>query len=227
MEVRLNDLYEIFHTGLDVNALAVNEERRCFVKLQFVGSCDILENTLLQGRGAERLHEPIQIQSDFARQGDYDRLRVVAFSPLALMLEESVMHFPVVILFTGCFGRQSAEHGIRMDADEREVMKLQPQLIGIAAQDLLDERMIGTATWTFIIPKLNQCHLRVFGSPEMATTFDVHARSGGVFRRMIGVAAEKDGGTGRYRDGNNDDDGGFKEFSHLVILALQARRWSE
>jgi hypothetical protein len=61
----------------------------------------------------------------------------------------------------------------------------------------------------------------------MATTFDVHARSGGVFRRMISVAAEKDGGAGRYGDGNNDDDGGFKEFSHLVILALQARRWSE
>ena len=227
MEVRFNDLYEIFHTGLEVNALAVDEECRCLVELQFVGSRDILENTLLQGRGAESLHEPIQIQPDLARQGDYDRLRVVAFSPLALMFEESVMHFPVMILFTGCFGRQSAEHGIRMNADKREVMKFQPQLIGIAAQDLLHERMIRTATWTFIIPKLNQCHLSVFGSPEMATTFDVHARSCGIFGRMIGVAAEQDGGAGGYGDGDNNDDGGFKDFSHPVILAFQARPWSE
>src|SRR4051812_49805116 len=105
-------------------------------------------------------------------------------------------------------------------------MKFQPQLIGVAAQDLVYERMIGTATGTFIIPKLNQRHLSVFGAPEVATTFDVHARSGGVFRRMIGVAAEKYGGAGRYSDGDNDDDGGVKGFLHPPPPAIPARAWA-
>src|SRR5262245_45595069 len=132
------------------------------------------------------------------------------------------MHFPEVILLTRRFRSQCADHRICMNAHEREVMKFQPELIRIAAQDLLHKGMVGTTTGTLVIAEFNQRYLRVFRPTEVATTLDFDRGGVGNLRPTIGVAAEKYGRTRSDNDKDNDDESRFQELLHADILARLA-----
>src|SRR5215831_19816399 len=132
------------------------------------------------------------------------------------MFEQRVMHFPEVVLLTCCFGSHCAEHGVCVNTNEREVMKFQPQFIGITAQDLLHEGMIGAAARTLVIAKFNQRHLGVLRPPEVATALDINRWRRGNLWPAIGVPAEQYRSTRSQSDKDYDDNGWFQELLHAA-----------
>src|SRR5439155_21546764 len=77
------------------------------------------------------------------------------------------------------FHRLGCQHRIRMDRNQREMMKFQPDLRWITVQNLLNYWMECPATRTLIVPKLNQCYRGVFRATEVPATLNLNvSRSG-------------------------------------------------
>src|SRR5207249_3430988 len=96
MKMRFDDLDEVFHAQLHMNLLAVDEERRHGFNMRVVAARDILEDSSLQIGRAQALHEFVRIEAEAAGQSDEDRFGIRTVGPFALMLEKSVVHFPVM-----------------------------------------------------------------------------------------------------------------------------------
>src|SRR5437762_8855760 len=159
VEVRFDHLDEIIHAQPEGDALAVDEKCRDGVNLRGISALDIFKDTILQLRRFHRLHEDAAIDSDAIREGSKCRLWVGLGGPFGLRLEQRVVHLPIVTLLTCGFHRLSCCHRIRVNADERKMMELEPELFWIPVQDFLHQWMESTAARTLVIPKLVQSEL--------------------------------------------------------------------
>src|ERR1051325_33904 len=148
-------LNEIFDAQPDVNLLPVDEEGRCGFDLGVLSALDVLQDLLLDFRRPHGLHEFVDVETDAGRQSYENGLRIRTARPFHLMFEDRVVHLPVFTLFASRVPRRGCRHRVRMDGNQREMMKFQPDLRWITVQNLLNYGMECPATRTLIVPKLN------------------------------------------------------------------------
>src|SRR5213593_607709 len=188
-----DDLNEIFHAQLDVNALAVDEESRNRINLRVLTTLHIAKYSVLQLGRAQTLHEFVAVEPHLTRQRDEYRFRVRAVGPLSLVFEKGVVHLPVSALLARSFCCFGCQHGVRMNTDEREVVAFQAQFLRIPVQDFLDQRMIRSAARALVISKLNQRQRRVFRAAEMTAAFDVGMSRRRSRFRLVGLTTQVNG----------------------------------
>src|SRR5260370_29679752 len=109
-----------------------------------------------------------------------------------------------------------------MKADEREMVVFEPELLRVPVQEFLDQRMKGAATRALIITEFDQRQCRIFRTAKVSATPDIRVQRGcGSFRRLVGLPAEINGGTGGDRDCQDDYNQWFEGFWHAYIVAAK------
>src|SRR5262249_13673632 len=161
------------------------------------------------------------INPDAICDGSKYRLRIRTIRPLSLILEQGVMHLPVMSLFTCGFRCFGGSHRIRMDADQWKMMKLETDLVRIPVQYFFHKRMICRATGALVIAKLHQSQFCVFRPAEVAAAFDVRRQWSGCTarHRLVGLTTQKHCSTGCNGNGEKDDDHRLDGFWHALIVA--------
>jgi len=168
----------------------------------------------------QRLRELVLIKYKPARQDEEHRLGIRAFSPFILVLQKSIVHFPVFALVAGGLCRHRAGHCIAMYADKGIMVKFQAKLLGIPVQKLFQKRMPGSANRTFVITKLDQGQLSVLWAPDVSATSNFYLLwCVRVIGSLIRTPAQEDRCPSCDSDSKDDDYNRLQQFRHSNIVA--------